>query len=87
MTEPGDTDLHFWLTRSVGRCIGLNFRMAMDEGRLSPEDYRNLVHACQGCGKVTSCQHWLSGQQGRVASTRAPEFCPNAEALDSLKPH
>lgn len=86
MCIQGETDLHFWLTRSVGRCIGLNFRIAMDQGRLSPDDYLDLVHACQSCPHVASCQHWLAGQSGRIAG-RAPEFCPNAAALDALKPH
>lgn len=87
MCFPGDIDLHFWLTRSVGRCIGLNFRVALDEGRLSPDDYLALVHACRDCGQVAPCQHWLGGQRGVASSSRAPTFCPNGPALDALRPH
>ncbi len=87
MCIPGDTDFHFWLTRSVGRCIGLNFREAMDEGRLSADGYRNLVQSCQACPHVDSCQHWLGGQRGMPKMTRAPDFCPNGRKLDSLRPH
>jgi hypothetical protein len=86
MSMSGDTDLHFWLTRSVGRCIGLSFSAAMDQGQLSPDDYLDLVRACQGCSHVVPCQHWLGNQAGRIPR-RAPDFCPNGAALDALKPH
>ncbi|PRY23616.1 hypothetical protein CLV78_104107 [Aliiruegeria haliotis] len=84
---PGDTDFHFWLTRSVGRTIGLNFSAAMDEGRLSAEEYLDLVRACSACSHVASCQHWLAGQGGPALSAQAPDFCRNGTALDALKPH
>lgn len=87
MSDPGSTDLHFWLTRSVGRCIGLNFSKAIDTGQLSPDDYLGLVDACRACPHVTSCQHWLGGQRGEVTSARPPEFCANARELDALRPH
>lgn len=87
MSFPGDTDFHFWLTRSVGRSIGLNFRQALDDGRLSPDGYMSLIQSCQVCAHVASCQHWLGGQMGPPHKTRAPEFCPNREKLDALKPH
>ena len=87
MCIPGETDFHFWLTRSVGRCIGLNFLEAIDDGRLSTDDYLSLVNACQACAHVTSCQHWLGGQRGGLGKSRAPEFCPNARRLDALRPH
>ncbi|NDR59649.1 DUF6455 family protein [Aliiruegeria sabulilitoris] len=87
MCYPGDTDFHFWLTRSVGRSIGLNFRQALDDGRLSADGYLSLVQACQVCEHVTSCQHWLGGQKGLPRQKRAPEFCRIGEKLDALKPH
>lgn len=85
MCMPDNTDLHFWLTRSVGRRIGLNFSHAIDAGRLSPDDYLGLVEACRACPHVARCQHWL----GRPEATggTAPAFCPNAAALEALKPH
>ncbi len=87
MSVPGDTDLHFWLTRSVGRSIGLSFTRAMDEGRLSPSGYLDLVQACRGCPHVHSCQHWLGRQRQAQGRARAPCFCPNAPALEALRPH
>ena len=87
MTAPGDTDLHFWLTRSVGRSIGLNFTAAMKEGRLSPDGYRDLVHECRCCPHVESCQHWLGLQHGLQGERRPPGFCRNAPSLEALRPH
>lgn len=87
MTMPGDTDFHFWLTRSVGRMIGLNFRQAIDDGRLSADGYLSLVQSCRTCLHVSSCQHWLGDQQGLPSRTSAPGFCPNGRKLDALKPH
>ncbi len=87
MSNPGDTDLHFWLTHSVGRCMGLNFIMAIDEGRLSLEGYRDIVRACRCCAHVRCCQNWLGCQPGTCSQTRAPEFCVNARTLDALRPH
>ncbi|WP_068115685.1 DUF6455 family protein [Tropicimonas marinistellae] len=85
---PGDSDLHFWLTRSVGRSIGLNFTRALKEGRLSPDQYRDLVDVCRTCPHVDSCQRWLGGQSGcGAAPVRAPGFCRNAHALEALRPH
>ena len=45
----GDLDLAVWLTRSIGRSIGLNFSDAMEEGRLAPSDYAALIVACRAC--------------------------------------
>ncbi|MFD0978818.1 DUF6455 family protein [Tropicimonas aquimaris] len=87
MSMPGDTDLHFWLTRSVGRCIGLNFSAAMDEGRLSLDDYMGLVRACRGCDKVENCQTWLGCQRGAQGRSKPPAFCRNARNLEALRPH
>lgn len=87
MSIPGDVDLHFWLTRSVGRCIGLSFSAAIDEGRLSAEEFRDIVHVCSGCDKVRSCQHWLGGQRKAFGRASPPEFCRNAHLLESLRRH
>ena len=82
-----DLDLAFWLTRSIGRSIGLNFSDAMEEGRLAPSDYAALIVACRACSKSARCKAWLAEAGGPNGAQRAPEFCPNAEALQALKPH
>jgi hypothetical protein len=84
---PGDLDRAFWLTRSIGRSIGLNFSVAMEEGRLAPSDYAALIGVCRGCDKAPRCEAWLATAGGPNGAARAPDFCPNAPALQALKPH
>ncbi|WP_298852397.1 DUF6455 family protein [uncultured Ruegeria sp.] len=79
----GDIEKHFWLTRSISRCMGISMTEAMAEGRLSPDGYAELVTRCRAAGCDVQCEHWMSTQQGPVA--RAPEFCANAETLNRLK--
>jgi len=78
----GDPQLHFWLTRSVGRVMGLNFSEEMAKDRLSPKAYVDMVTECRGCPKVTSCQSWLSEQSD--LTRRAPPGCRNSKVLEGL---
>lgn len=87
MQMPQHSDVHFWLTRSVGRCMGLNFTHALEEGRLSVDAYQELVTACCRCPHVRSCEAWLGRQSGEIGSSPAPEFCCNSATLEALRPH
>lgn len=78
----GDIEKHFWLTRSVARCMGLSLTEAMAEGRLSAEGYAELVTRCRASDCHGQCALWLSGQQS--FDETAPEFCANADALNAL---
>lgn len=78
----GDPHLHFWLTRSVGRAMGLNFTDEMANSRLTAKTYSDMVTQCRGCHLVNACQSWLS-QQSAVAKT-APPGCRNTKVLESL---
>lgn len=82
-----ELDVAFWLTRSIGRSIGLNFSDAMNEGRLEPDEFASLITICRACPNSTRCQTWLGQAGGPKGAKRPPEFCPNAAALQSLKPH
>lgn len=87
MAQLGDADLHFWLTRSVGRSIGLNFSDAMHTGRLSADEYARLVKTCRACDRAADCQRWLGGHGGHGRATKAPDFCAIGRDLAALKPH
>ncbi|MFP7569277.1 DUF6455 family protein [Marivita sp. S2033] len=80
--ELGDPELHFWLTRSVARTMGVNLSEAMACNQLSPQEYSTLVTACRACALVETCKHWLGGQTG-IART-APVGCINSEVLEAL---
>ena len=79
----GDIERHFWLTRSVARTIGVSFTEALAEKRLTEEDYAELVTRYRAVECTEPCQLWLACQQGRAEA--APEFCTNAEMLNSLR--
>ncbi|SDW68996.1 hypothetical protein SAMN05444358_1011512 [Ruegeria halocynthiae] len=78
----GEIEEHFWLTRSVARCMGISLSEAMAENKLSPYDYAQMVTRCRGAACNEHCQIWLAAQQAQAAT--APEFCVNAEVLNSL---
>ena len=82
MHDMGDISLHFWLTRSVARVMGVNLSEAVASQRISPADYANLVTTCRSCPHVGTCQAWLSAQTAITHS--APPHCKNASALQSL---
>ncbi|MDX1780918.1 MAG: DUF6455 family protein [Thalassovita sp.] len=83
VTPLGDPALHFWLTRSVARSIGLSLTDAMSRGQLSPQGYTEMVTRCRQCPLVTQCEQWLA-QNGAGAET-VPESCVNATRLNGLK--
>ena len=82
----GDANLHFWLTRSVGRVMGVDFTAEMANKRLTPKAYADLVTECRSCPLVKSCQGWLSAQS--EVTRCAPPGCRNSKELESLaRPH
>lgn len=78
----GDAELHFWLTRSVAKVMGISLTEAMSNGRLTAQDYASLVTTCRGCNRVGTCQCWL-GEQLQT-SPSAPPGCLNGTALATL---
>lgn len=81
LPPPGDPDLHFWITQSVARSVGLRFSDAMQRGLLSEDDFAALVTACQKCPYVEFCVAHLGEAR---ALGEVPEFCANKDALEML---
>ncbi|WP_120632091.1 DUF6455 family protein [Ruegeria sp. EL01] len=78
----GDIEKHFWLTRSVARCVGISLTEAMADGQLSPEGYAELITRCRRCLNGGRCEIWLATQQEWAGLV--PDFCANADALNAL---
>lgn len=78
----GDAELHFWMTRSVAKVMGINLSEAMAAGRLTAQDYAAMVTDCRECPQVHTCQGWLGEQ--RQLSRSAPPGCANARLLEAL---
>ncbi len=79
----GDPSVHFWLTRSVARAMGVNLSEAMAAGRLSVQDYAALVTRCRQCPYVADCTAWLATEA--VPQCRAMEGCANSADLARLQ--
>lgn len=78
----GDPAIHFWLTRSAARAMGVNLSEAMAAGRLSPQDYCEMVMACRGCGHVLPCQEWLATEA--IPRGAAYAACAHRPVLERL---
>ncbi len=79
----GPINRHFWLTRSVARCMGVSLSQAMTEGQLSEADYATLVTRCRSAECADTCQLWLANQTTKAEE--APMHCVNAEVLNGLR--
>jgi hypothetical protein len=82
-TQLEGIDRHFWLTRSVARVMGVSLSRAMREGRLSPEDYCEMVARCRTGNCHDACQHWLAHQV--APADAAPPGCLHRNCLDRLR--
>ena len=78
----GDPNRAFWLTRSVARTVGLNLSDAIDEGKLSVEDYAEMVTRCRMCPHPETCEVWLAAN-GKGALL-VPDHCANATSLNRV---
>ncbi len=83
VTPLGDPVLHFWLTRSVARSIGLSLTDAMSEGRLTPQEYSEMVTRCRQCPFVSQCEGWLA--ENGAGAEAIPDRCVNAARLNGLR--
>ena len=79
----GDPALHFWLTRSVARVLDVNLSDAIAQGRLTPNDYAEMVARCRQCPHVQDCQLWLATEGAQAAE--APTHCAHKPVLDDLQ--
>ena len=79
----GEVEKHFWLTRSVARCMNISLSEAMADGRLTPDRYAEMVTRCRAASCSGQCAIWLSEQQAQAVA--APEFCANADQMNALK--
>lgn len=79
----GDPALHFWMTRSMARAMGVNLSEAMAEGKLSSQDYSDMVTTCRKCAFVEGCQQWLATEA--MPKCAAFDPCENKPLLERLQ--
>ena len=78
----GEPNRAFWLTRSVARTVGVNLSEAMNEGRLSADEYAGLVTRCRMCPHPETCEVWLAANG--AGAPLVPDHCANAEPLNRM---
>ena len=79
----GDPAMHFWLTRSAARAMGINLSEAMAAGKLTARDYSAMVTNCRQCTFVEGCQRWLATVA--VQRNETYEDCRNKALLEQLQ--
>ena len=86
MTDLGDIERHFWLTRSMARTVGVNLGEAIASGVISPDEYSRMVTRCRQSDCAKRCAQWLGENPAGLASG-PPPFCAHAAQLKALRPN
>ncbi|WP_170466612.1 DUF6455 family protein [Ruegeria arenilitoris] len=82
MQQLGKTMGHHRLVLRMGQVVGSDIVAEHRQGRLSQEDWAEMVRRCQGCEWACRCKDWL---QNREFAQDAPETCPNREKFAVLR--
>lgn len=61
----------------------VDFAVALTNGTLSPEGFRQAVMSCCGCRNPDACKVWLDKASGDVNGP--PEYCKNHMLFTHLK--
>lgn len=83
MHPMGNARDHFWLTIGMSKAVGADLGEALKTGRLSHEDYAEMVTACRTCEHPDRCQHLLSETP---SLDEAPDYCVNRKIWQALLP-
>lgn len=85
-TRPlGPRNSHYWKLQQMLRVVGADAAAAFDDGELSSEEWAGMVETCRGCDWVAGCSRYMARQRLEGAQDEAPETCPNADILSSLR--
>ncbi|SMX31831.1 DUF6455 family protein [Actibacterium lipolyticum] len=84
MPDCSKLSLHFWLTQSMARTIGVNLHQALVRGQFARSDYTQTIAECMACAQTEKCVPWLA-KQGAGAD-HLPDYCALKSTLEALKP-
>ena len=59
MAPLGDPRRHYWLVKGMAKATGVNLVRAVEQGRLTVEDWAETVQSCRACGWAEGCRDWL----------------------------
>lgn len=82
MPRLGQIMTHLRLVLRMGRVTGTDIVSAHREGRLTQEEWAEMVALCRGCEWARACPDWLNENE---TAEQAPCTCPNRARFAALK--
>jgi hypothetical protein len=73
----GDEKRHYWLALGMARASGADLQRALEDGRITHQDWAEVVQRCRGCSWAEGCDCWMRAQDPEAVS-EVPQACPNA---------
>ena len=80
----GDEKRHYWLALGMAQASGADLQRALDEGRITHQDWAYVVERCRGCAWAEGCSCWMSAQEPDAVAS-VPQACPNAAFFESVR--
>ena len=82
MQTLGNAREHFWRVIKMADANRVDLSEALDTGRISIDDYAEMITKCRGCSEVGKCDRLLGAQPDLQ---QAPAYCENRETFAALK--
>lgn len=84
----GDAMEHLQLMARMGKHLGTDLVEAFEAGKISQEDWAEMITSCRGCDGPEGCRTWLDAQERAAegqAESQPPAHCRNAARLLRLR--
>lgn len=84
----GDAMQHLQLMARMGKHLGTDLAEAFEAGKISAEDWAEMITSCRGCDAPEGCRRWLEDQDRAEDAEKSPVppgYCCNAARLLSLR--
>jgi hypothetical protein len=82
MQTLGNAREHFWRVIKMADANRVDLSDALDTGRITVEDYSEMITKCRGCTEVGKCDRLLSALP---SLEKAPAYCENRDTFAELK--
>lgn len=73
---------HFWRVIKMADATRVDLSEALDQGRITLDDYARMITQCRGCSAVGTCDRLLASWP--MLQT-APGYCENRDTFADLK--
>jgi len=82
----GEENHHYWRVVAMAKAAGLDLQEALEDGRLSQEEWAGLVQKCRGCDweREGGCGRWLNLALAKEAPSETPSTCVNHDRFEAL---